>query len=387
MSKAGRKSGYPKKGRGTSDGFGREFGFRTSVRELGSQWTGRTSKDKRTFGKRSPVEGQGSSSEGAVGWKATPELVSQDRERVSPSLRAEANQVTNTGRSFARRSGGWQRCRPPFLLALIRGAEGRGEAARVPLLSGCLTATASEPHVTRCAESAQIIASTRHCELNQAVTDTKCHLRVWAGRLAAAIEAAGVAGTKETERVPRDRSSHTGFGHRSFRSDIASELALVGEGHRHDLRRRQAASRAGLNRVSSRMRLSLAMSSAARLPRPHRRAQRINIPESLSSGASSRALSPTAGNVQPGETLLGGQVMALAIDPRGEVKNCKVISEIRFNAAAIWLRRGRHRTVRGKCRASTNGRTAARRLYDGHRLWPFRARRLSCGDSAIWRRC
>ena len=36
---------------------------------------------------------------------------------------------------------------------------------------------------------------------------------------------------------------------------------------------------------------------------------------------------PDAGDLQPGETLLGGQVMALAIDPRGEVKTCKVISE------------------------------------------------------------
>jgi hypothetical protein len=36
---------------------------------------------------------------------------------------------------------------------------------------------------------------------------------------------------------------------------------------------------------------------------------------------------PDTGDLQPGETLLGGQVMALAIDPRGEVKTCKVISE------------------------------------------------------------
>ena len=53
---------------------------------FGSQRTGQTSKDKRTLGKRSPVEGQGSSSEGVVGWKATPELVSQDRERVSQAF-------------------------------------------------------------------------------------------------------------------------------------------------------------------------------------------------------------------------------------------------------------------------------------------------------------
>jgi hypothetical protein len=36
---------------------------------------------------------------------------------------------------------------------------------------------------------------------------------------------------------------------------------------------------------------------------------------------------PDAGDVQAGETLIGGQVMALAIDPGGEVKTCRVISE------------------------------------------------------------
>jgi hypothetical protein len=36
---------------------------------------------------------------------------------------------------------------------------------------------------------------------------------------------------------------------------------------------------------------------------------------------------PDAGDVQPGETLLGGQVMALGIDPLGEVKTCKVVSQ------------------------------------------------------------
>jgi hypothetical protein len=36
---------------------------------------------------------------------------------------------------------------------------------------------------------------------------------------------------------------------------------------------------------------------------------------------------PEASDLQPGETLLGGQVMALGIDPRGEVKTCKVVAE------------------------------------------------------------
>jgi hypothetical protein len=34
----------------------------------------------------------------------------------------------------------------------------------------------------------------------------------------------------------------------------------------------------------------------------------------------------TAAAVQPGEKLLGGQVMALAIDAKGAVKNCRVVS-------------------------------------------------------------
>jgi hypothetical protein len=55
------------------------------------------------------------SKERAARCEATPELVSQDRERVGRA-KASINQVTNTGRSFARRSGGWQQCRPPFLL-------------------------------------------------------------------------------------------------------------------------------------------------------------------------------------------------------------------------------------------------------------------------------
>lgn len=41
-----------------------------------------------------------------------------------------------------------------------------------------------------------------------------------------------------------------------------------------------------------------------------------------------RRFSPTASNLtslQPGETLLGGQVMALAIDSAGAVKGCKVV--------------------------------------------------------------
>ena len=37
-------------------------------------------------------------------------------------------------------------------------------------------------------------------------------------------------------------------------------------------------------------------------------------------------LKPQAETLQPGETLLGGQVMALAIDERGAVKHCRIVA-------------------------------------------------------------
>ena len=37
-------------------------------------------------------------------------------------------------------------------------------------------------------------------------------------------------------------------------------------------------------------------------------------------------VTPQAETLKPGETLLGGQVMALAIDDRGAVKNCKIVA-------------------------------------------------------------
>jgi len=80
VSEAGRKRGRPKKGRGTLDGFGFE-GLR--FQNAGPE----RSKDQRTFGPRSLVDRSGSSQEGVVRWKATPELVSQDRERVRLGLR------------------------------------------------------------------------------------------------------------------------------------------------------------------------------------------------------------------------------------------------------------------------------------------------------------
>ena len=36
---------------------------------------------------------------------------------------------------------------------------------------------------------------------------------------------------------------------------------------------------------------------------------------------------PSADALQAGETLLGGQVMALGIDPQGQVKSCKIVAQ------------------------------------------------------------
>ena len=83
----------------------------TSVPEAGLE----RPKDQRTFGPRSRVDRSGSSQEGAVRWKATPELVSQDREAGTKPFYGAGPGRPNTGISFARRSGGWQQCRPPFL--------------------------------------------------------------------------------------------------------------------------------------------------------------------------------------------------------------------------------------------------------------------------------
>jgi len=141
---SGRRSGtsdHPKKGRGTtmvgldpqggrpgprvrtSEGSGRKVragaaGQEDSRSEPGRP-QGRSGRNGRTgpwqaasarrqaggAGERAPDKGA------AIETDATPELVSKDRgRRRSPRLPAEAN----TGRTKTRRSGGWQRCRPPF---------------------------------------------------------------------------------------------------------------------------------------------------------------------------------------------------------------------------------------------------------------------------------
>ena len=116
--RSGTQERFPQEGPQNIGRFWPRERFGLRIGNLRSARPGR-SKDQRTFGRRSRVEQPGSSQEGTARWEATPELVSQDRERVD-GAKASINQVTNTGRSFARRSGGWQQCRPPFLLGQCR---------------------------------------------------------------------------------------------------------------------------------------------------------------------------------------------------------------------------------------------------------------------------
>ena len=122
VSEAGRRAVSPRRAAEhrtvlTDRGHGfRDVGRKAWVQEVGF------SKDRPDIERQAnPREAQssrsqGSSHEGAVRWKATPELVSQDREAGCQTFRGAGPGRPNTGRSFARRSGGWQQCRPPFLL-------------------------------------------------------------------------------------------------------------------------------------------------------------------------------------------------------------------------------------------------------------------------------
>jgi len=127
----------------------REWSTQEGPRNIGRFWLRGTSvpdagperlKDQRTFGPRSLVDRSGSSQEGAVRWKATPELVSQDRERVGRakvlSTRLRIPAYPSLGAC-----GGWQQCRPPFLLGQVRAA--RFPSRTSPLSASVLQRTAS----------------------------------------------------------------------------------------------------------------------------------------------------------------------------------------------------------------------------------------------------
>ena len=155
------------------------------------------SKDQRTFGPRSRVDRSGSSQEGAVRWKATPELVSQDREAGCQTFRGAGPGQSNTGISFARRIGGWQQCRPPFLLGTSRCP------AAASLRLGCPRG--------RLSFRAPISNPGAHCGAALPSTNGRKpnpRLRVQGGRLAAAIRSPErrVDPAKSTLRGPRWRA-------------------------------------------------------------------------------------------------------------------------------------------------------------------------------------
>jgi len=111
VSKAGRERGFPKKGRGTSGGFRWKCSLRIGVS------AGRLDQTVREPLGELDGRSDGLLLEGAARWNATPELVSQDREAGLQTHSWGRDQGrSNTGRSFARRIGGWQQCRPPFRL-------------------------------------------------------------------------------------------------------------------------------------------------------------------------------------------------------------------------------------------------------------------------------
>lgn len=70
---------------------------------------------------------------------------------------------------------------------------------------------------------------------------------------------------------------------------------------------------------------------------------------------------PQTAALQPGETLLGGQVMALAIDARGAVKNCRIVA----TSGAVTPQYGcdEAATERFEASASTHARPADREGY------------------------
>ena len=118
VSKAGRKRCFPKKGRGTWMAL-------TSVRPD-------RLKDQRSSGSQVGRLVR-LFSRGSGRREATPELVSQDREAGCQTFRGAGPGRPNTGISFARRSGGWQQCRPPFLIGRHVAPSSVADRAVMPL--------------------------------------------------------------------------------------------------------------------------------------------------------------------------------------------------------------------------------------------------------------
>jgi hypothetical protein len=71
---------------------------------------------------------------------------------------------------------------------------------------------------------------------------------------------------------------------------------------------------------------------------------------------------PQAETLKPGETLLGGQVMALAIDDRGAVKNCRIVA----TSGAVTPQYGCDEATAEKFQASAKSGSAAAEHREGY---------------------
>ena len=82
-------------------------------------------------------------------------------------------------------------------------------------------------------------------------------------------------------------------------------------------------------------------------------------------------------SLQTGDTLLGRQVMALAIDPVGKVSGCKVVA----TSGDVTPEYGCEQASSEKFEANARPRVSrAPGLYDRPDLRPFGARRLTHGE-------
>jgi hypothetical protein len=70
---------------------------------------------------------------------------------------------------------------------------------------------------------------------------------------------------------------------------------------------------------------------------------------------------PDAGNLQPGDTLLGRQVMALAIDGSGAVKGCEIVAQSGDMAPEYGCKEAA--AERFQASATTDGKAAPRAAY------------------------
>ena len=109
-------------------------------------------------------------------------------------------------------------------------------------------------------------------------------------------------------------------------TDTGLELSLVGEGDRHHGRQRQARRLPLRDQPQARRRPGLRRRLGTGLDGQQGlgvqgRGHEDHLRAALHARARRRR-SPTAA----GDTLLGGQIMALAIDGRGAVKGCKVVA-------------------------------------------------------------